>query len=202
MPTTTHQAVHAACTAQLTVPSPLGPMLLARSAQGLCGAWFENQKHHPGHLAAPEAADDPLLSEAAWRLAAYFSGSPDAVPGLAAGLPLDPQGSDFQRRVWLQLAAIPCGRTLTYGQVAAAVGSPQAVRAVGAAIGRNPVSVFIPCHRVVGGGGALTGYAGGLPRKLALLRREGVEGLPQGALIEGTGASATSEPRRRIAAVV
>lgn len=199
---TTRQAVHAACTAQLTVPSPLGPVLLARSAQGLCGTWFEGQKHHPGDLAAPKADDDPLLSEAARRLVAYFSGQTDAVSNLATGLPLDPQGSDFQRRIWLQLAAIPCGRTFTYGQIAAAAGSPQAVRAVGAAIGKNPVSIFIPCHRVVGCSGALTGYAGGLPRKLALLTREGVEGLPQVALIVDTETSAISKQRRPIAVAV
>lgn len=90
----------------------------------------------------------------------------------AAGVPLDLGGTPFQQAVWQQLQRIPAGRTCSYGELAAAIGRPAAVRAVGAAVGRNPVSVLVPCHRVLGHGGALTGYAGGLPRKLALLAAE------------------------------
>jgi len=156
------------CTAQSTIATPLGPMLLARTASGLCGAWFEAQKHHPGLLSAPQQPDDPLLARAAAQLAAYFAGRHDG----RFDLPLDLQGTPFQRSVWQALLDIAAGTTRSYGEVARSVAAPAAVRAVGAAVGRNPVSVIVPCHRVVGSGGALTGYAGGLPRKQALLALE------------------------------
>lgn len=163
-------ALHAACTAQATFVSPLGPILLARTANGLAGAWFSGQKHHPPRLAAPERADDPLLLQAAAQLRAYFDGH-------AAGfdVPLDLQGTAFQRAVWAALIAIPRGQTRSYGEIAATLGSAGAVRAVGGAIGRNPVSVIVPCHRVVGANGSLTGYAGGTDRKQALLGLEKAE---------------------------
>jgi methylated-DNA-[protein]-cysteine S-methyltransferase len=180
--TSTTQAAHAACVAQLTVPSPLGPVLLARSRQGLCGAWFDGQKHHPGPLSAPVAASDSLLLRAARQLADYFAGRRSVFD-----LPFDPQGSAFQRRVWQALIDVQPGHTTSYGQIALTIEAPQAVRAVGAAVGKNPLSIFIPCHRIVGGDGALTGYAGGLGRKQALLELEGAPGFQAGLFTGGAG---------------
>ncbi len=144
-------------------------MLLARTPRGLAGAWFEGQKDHPGTLPAPVVRDDPLLAAVARRLVAYFSGDEAGVHDS----PLDLLGTPFQRAVWQALRGIARGATASYGEIARRVGAPAAVRAVGAAVGRNPVSVIVPCHRVIGAGGALTGYAGGLERKAALLRLEG-----------------------------
>ena len=159
----------AACTAQSTINTPLGPVLLARTDSGLAGAWFEGQKAHPGRIAAPRVDDDPLLHEAAAQLAAYFNGRRNSFK-----LPLDLLGTAFQRQVWQALLVIGRGQTTSYGDIARGIGSPLAVRAVGAAVGRNPLSVIVPCHRVLGRDGSLTGYAGGLHRKGALLRLEGV----------------------------
>ena len=161
-------SIHAACTAQCTVASPLGPVLLARTAKGLAGAWFEGQKHHPGHLNAPLLPNDFLLTRAAAQLRRYF-----ASESTTFDLQLDLLGTPFQQSVWRALRAIPPGRTQTYGVIAKTVAAATAVRAVGGAVGRNPVSVIVPCHRVVGSDGSLTGYAGGTDRKLALLKLEG-----------------------------
>ena len=160
--------VHTACTAQCSVNSPLGPVLLARTAKGLAGAWFEGQKHHPGVLAAPVLPDDPLLETAAAQLQRYFAGK-----ATSFDLPLDLLGTAFQQAVWQALLAIPPGSTRSYGDIARSVAAASAVRAVGGAVGRNPVSVIVPCHRVVGSDSSLTGYAGGTDRKLALLKLEG-----------------------------
>ena len=161
-------ALRSRCTAQAQVHTPLGTLLLARTAQGLAGAWFEAQKHHPGELAAPLRRDDALLQAAARQLSAYFAGDPALFD-----VPLDLQGTAFQRSVWQVLLNIGRGATRSYGDIALQLGSPKAVRAVGAAVGRNPVSVIVPCHRVLGSSGLLTGYAGGVERKLALLQLEG-----------------------------
>ena len=158
----------AAVTAQRRIDTPLGAMLLARTAAGLAGVWFEGQRWHPGLLAAPSSPGDALLAEAARQLAGYFAGTRRAFDP-----PLDPRGTAFQRAVWQRLGAIGRGRTTTYGAVARELGASRAVRAVGAAIGRNPLSIVVPCHRVLGAGGAPTGYAGGLHRKAALLALEG-----------------------------
>jgi len=160
-------SIHAACTAQCAVESPLGPMLLARTAKGLAGVWFDGQKHHPGVLCAPVFRHDPLLREAASQLKAYFDGA-----STPFDLPLDLLGTPFQQSVWRVLLAIPAGSTRSYGTITTHVASATAVRAVGGAVGRNPVSVIVPCHRVVGVDGSLTGYAGGMDRKLALLALE------------------------------
>jgi len=162
-------SLQSACTAQATMDSPLGAMLLARTAKGLAGVWFEGQKDHPGVLRAQELPNDPLLREAAAQLADYFAGRRRCFD-----LPLDLHGTSFQRSVWQALLGIASGRTLSYGAIARQLGSAHAVRAVGAAVGKNPVSVIVPCHRVIGSDGGLTGYAGGLDRKRALLRLEGV----------------------------
>lgn len=149
--------------------SPLGPMVVAASAQGLAGLWFEGQKHMPDHARWPEATAHPVLSRATQQLDEYFSGQRRCFD-----LPLDlGAGTPFQQSVWLALQQIPCGDTTSYGQLSQRIGKPAAVRAVGAAVGRNPVSVVVPCHRVVGASGALTGYAGGVDRKSALLQLEG-----------------------------
>ena len=162
--------LQAVCTAQATVDSPLGDMLLARTATGLAGMWFEGQKAHPGALpTVPHDPQDPLLQQAAQQLADYFAGRREHFD-----LPLDLQGTPFQQTVWQALLRIPAGGTCTYAAIAREVGAPLAVRAVGAAVGRNPVSVIVPCHRVLGHDGSLTGYAGGLHRKHALLQLEGV----------------------------
>jgi methylated-DNA-[protein]-cysteine S-methyltransferase len=155
------------CTAQALVDPPLGPVRLARTANGLAGLWFEGQKHHPGPLAAPLRPDDPLLRQASDTLQRYFAGE-----AAAFDLPLDLHGTPFQRSVWQALLRIPAGRTCSYGEIAQAIGAPQAVRAVGAAVGRNPASLVVPCHRVLGRDGSLTGYAGGVQRKQALLTLE------------------------------
>ena len=161
-------AIQAACTAQTLYTSPLGPMLLARTHTGLAGAWFMRQKDHPGELAAPQRPDDPLLQRAVDQFKRYFAGSQEGFD-----LPLDLLGTPFQRDVWLALLRIPPGTTQTYGAIARAVGTPEAARAVGAAVGKNPLGVIVPCHRVIGSNGALTGYAAGLERKTALLELEG-----------------------------
>lgn len=152
--------------------SPLGRLTLACSDAGLCGVWFEAQRHGPqaqevqGWQIAPE---HPLLQATAAQLQDYFAGRRTVFD-----VPLDlSRGSAFQQAVWQALLAIPAGTCQSYGQLAARLGQPQAARAVGAAVGRNPVSLIVPCHRVLGSAGQLTGYAGGLERKHALLQLEG-----------------------------
>jgi methylated-DNA-[protein]-cysteine S-methyltransferase len=157
-----------ACTAQTTIATPLGAMLLARSEKGLAGIWFDGQKHHPEPIVAERVPGDALLRRAAEQLRAYFAGE-----SLAFDVPLDLRGTAFQRRVWDALLSIPTRETRSYGAIATALGMPAAVRAVGAAVGRNPVSIIVPCHRVIGSDGSLTGYAGGIERKTALLTLEG-----------------------------
>lgn len=166
--TLTRAALPARITAQTRWTSPLGEVLLARTADGLAGVWFEGQKDHPGPLGAPVVPDDPLLTATVAHLGAYFGGA-----AAAFALPLDLHGTPFQRAVWQVLLGIAPGRTRSYGEIARAVGAPSAVRAVGAAVGKNPVSVIVPCHRVLGRNGSLTGYAGGIDRKRALLALEG-----------------------------
>ena len=164
---TTTDSIRSACTAQTTFATPLGALLLVRTARGLAGAWFEGQKHHPGPIDAPQRADDALLCHAAEQLSAYFAGASERFDVL-----LDLHGTNFQRAVWQALLAIPAGATRSYADIARAIETPAATRAVGAAVGRNPVSVIVPCHRVLGSDGSLTGYAGGVERKRALLALE------------------------------
>ncbi|HSV78417.1 MAG TPA: methylated-DNA--[protein]-cysteine S-methyltransferase [Ramlibacter sp.] len=149
--------------------SPLGPMLLAATDRGLAGLWFEGQRHGPDASGWPEDPAHPVLRAAVGQLQEYFAGQRTAF-----SLPLDLRlGTAFQQSVWQALLAIPAGRTTSYAELGRRLGRPQAARAVGAAVGRNPVSIVVPCHRVLGTAGALTGYAGGLERKSALLRLEG-----------------------------
>ena len=153
--------------AQARIDSPLGPLTLAATERGLAGAWFEAQQHYPQHIVTPVNAAHPLLRLAAQEFDAYWR---DAVHRFT--VPLDARGTDFQQQVWRALRAIGAGSVMSYGELAARIGRPAAVRAVGTAIGRNPLSVIVPCHRVIGRDGSLTGYAGGLHRKAALLKHE------------------------------
>lgn len=155
--------------AQCRVSTPLGPMTLAATERGLAGAWFDAQSHHPGELDAPLQPAQRWLRQAAQELGEYFAGRRPQF-----SVPLDPQGTPFQQSVWQALQRIARGSSSSYGAIAQQLQRPEAARAVGAAVGRNPVSVFVPCHRVLGRDGSLTGYAGGLPRKQALLALEGV----------------------------
>jgi len=151
------------------IDSPLGGMLLAATDQGLAGAWFDHQRHWPDTTGWRDDDAHPVLRSAAAQLRDYFAGRRQHFD-----LPLDlSHGTEFQQAVWQALLAIPRGGTVSYGSLSAGVGRPAAVRAVGAAVGRNPISVIVPCHRVVGSDGSLTGYAGGLERKSALLSLEG-----------------------------
>ena len=155
-------------TVQARYESPLGPMILAATDLGLAGLWFEGQRHLPDTSAWPDAPTHPVLLEAVAQLRDYFAGRRTRF-----ALPLDLHGGTaFQQSVWQALLAIPAGGTTSYGDIGQRVGRPSAVRAVGAAVGRNPVSIVVPCHRVVGRDGSLTGYAGGLKRKSALLELE------------------------------
>ena len=153
--------------------SPLGQIQLACTDHGLCGVWFvTEQKHAPAtERFAPEQhrPDDPLLRLSTEQLQAYFTGRLQAFD-----LQLDlSAGTVFQQSVWQALLRMPHGTTGSYLALATALGKPSATRAVGAAVGRNPVSIIVPCHRVLGHTGQLTGYAGGLWRKQALLELEG-----------------------------
>ena len=148
--------------------SPLGPMTLAATDKALAGVWFDGQKHMPDARGWPEQPEHPVLQQARRELAQYFAGERQQFE-----VPLDTsRGTEFQQQVWRGLLDIPAGQTISYGTLGARIGRAAAVRAVGAAVGRNPLSIVVPCHRVLGANGALTGYAGGLERKTALLQLE------------------------------
>lgn len=142
----------------MTLQSPIGPLKLTEENGKLTGLSFG---------AADQETPTPFLRQCARELAEYFGGSRTEFT-----LPLSPAGTDFQKRVWKELNRIPYGETKTYGEIAAAIGSPKAARAVGMACNRNPIAVIVPCHRVVGSGGSLVGYAGGLSIKEQLLSLE------------------------------
>ncbi len=151
-----------------TFQSPLGLVRLAASSKGLCGVWFEGQRHQPETSAWPSVADQPILQQAMRQLTQYFAGQRQHFD-----VPLDlSSGTPFQQAVWQALQGLSFGKTCSYGTLSARVGRPTAVRAVSSAVGRNPISIIVPCHRVLGATGALTGYAGGLERKAALLKLE------------------------------
>lgn len=155
--------------ASTVTDGPLGSMLLAASPRGLCGLWFATgQRNTPEHAAWPRDPAHPVLAAASAQLADYFGGRLRTFD-----LPLDlSAGTPFQQSAWRTLLALPWGGTISYGELARRMGRPEASRAAGVAIGRNPISIIVPCHRVVGANGSLTGYAGGLERKTALLRLE------------------------------
>jgi methylated-DNA-[protein]-cysteine S-methyltransferase len=153
--------------------SPVGPLTLVADDDRLCGLYMEQHRHAPDP-ATFGTADPGAFGAVVEQLSAYFAGELTRFD-----LRLAPEGTEFQRRVWSALAEIPYGETLTYGQLAARLGQPTASRAVGLANGRNPVSIVVPCHRVIGADGSMTGYGGGLERKRYLL-----------ALEQGTGDAA------------
>jgi methylated-DNA-[protein]-cysteine S-methyltransferase len=153
-------------------PSTQGNLYLAATPQGLAGMWFTDQRHLPD-VSNWQKRDDinqqQILKETHRQLQAYFAGELkqfDVPLDLSAGTP-------FQQAVWQALLKIPFGKTTSYGALSSSIGKPLAVRAVGTAIGRNPIGIIVPCHRVVGADGSLTGYAGGLHRKEAFLTLEG-----------------------------
>jgi methylated-DNA-[protein]-cysteine S-methyltransferase len=156
--------------AQAEIDSPIGPLTALATERGLAGLWFDAQTHHPGDLEAPVNPRSPHIAAMRRWLDAYWSGREPSPRDVM----LDLHGTPFQRAVWKALLTIPFGRTRSYGEIAAQVGPSAVPRATGAAVGRNPVSILVPCHRVIGADGSLTGYAGGLPRKEKLLQHEGV----------------------------
>lgn len=155
--------------------SPLGNILLAADDLGLTGLWFEGQKYFALHLDKTcEEKELPLFKDAKKWLDIYFSGkNPDFK------VPLHLHGTDFQKEVWNILFEIPYGQTMTYGEIARQIASKRgrnsmSAQAVGGAVGHNPISIIVPCHRVVGTKGSLTGYAGGIDKKIALLTLENI----------------------------
>ena len=155
--------------------SPMGNILLAADDMGLTGLWFEGQKYFALSLDKEHTEREiPLFEKVRHWLAVYFSGKePDFT------VPLHFTGTAFQKQVWEILCSIPYGRTMTYGEIASQVAAKRGLphmsaQAVGGAVGHNPISIVVPCHRVVGTDGSLTGYAGGLDKKVKLLKLEGI----------------------------
>lgn len=160
-----------------TMPSPVGELTLVANDEGLIAVLWENDdpRRVPFEAGAlQESARHPVLRETQRQLEAYFAGKLETF-----SLQLAFRGTEFQRKVWQALTTIPFGETRSYGQIAAQIGHPAAVRAVGAANGRNPISIIAPCHRVIGANGKLTGFAGGLAAKAFLLRLEAKDQLLQ-----------------------
>jgi methylated-DNA-[protein]-cysteine S-methyltransferase len=162
----------------LVVDSPVGPLRIVESAGSIVEVSFAPENGSsaaapaaPGAYRSPDGAG-PLPEKTARELADYFAGKLKRFT-----VPVLPEGTEFERLVWAELLTIPWGTTRTYGEIAVAIGKPNASRAVGRAIGANPVAIIIPCHRVIGKDGSLTGYAGGLDRKKTLLAIEGFDGM-------------------------
>ena len=160
--------------------SPLGTLCFCGTDRGLVGLYMENHRHGPSVAErAGWSREDDRFTDARQQLAEYLSGRRRTfdliVDHDATG------GTEFQRRVWAVLRTIPYGTTISYGEIARRLGQPAAVRAVGLANGRNPLSIIVPCHRVVGSGGLLTGYGGGMARKRWLLDLEAGDALPLGS---------------------
>ena len=155
-------------TCSTTMPSPVGELRLVAVEHALAAIYFPESRDAPV-VATParSAPDHPVLRLAAVQLAEYFAGDRDRF-----SIPLAPRGTPFQHKVWQALAAIPYGETRSYGEIARAIGTPSASRAVGAANGRNPLPIIVPCHRVIGADGTLTGFGGGLDAKRWLLAHE------------------------------
>lgn len=152
--------------------SPLGGITLSSDGEALTGLWFDGQRYFPDLIGAVRQGHLSVLDEAVRWLDLYFSRKD---PGFTP--PLRPLGATpFRQAVWESLLKIPYGETSTYGQIAELLGLSGGAQAVGAAVGHNPISLIIPCHRVLGASGSLVGYAGGLDRKAALLRLEGIIG--------------------------
>jgi methylated-DNA-[protein]-cysteine S-methyltransferase len=163
-------------TIMTTVSSPVGELTLTATEEGLTGVYFDRGSHPPPKREVSAWVEDDgargraseILADARAQLAAYFAGDRTSFD-----LPLAPGGTEFQRRVWSALREIAFGSTTSYGDIARQIGAPKAVRAVGAANGRNPIPIIVPCHRVIGSNGSLTGFGGGIERKEWLLSHEG-----------------------------
>ena len=159
---------------ECVIPSPLGPVQIVTEHERIIAVRFVAEAFASKQLMATIAHSE-VLTQACEQLNRYFAGELSEFD-----LPLAPQGTDFQRQVWQQLQRIPYGATCSYQAVAAGINNPKAVRAVGLANSRNPIAIIIPCHRVIGANGHLTGYAGGLDKKTWLLNREGWQPGEQG----------------------
>ena len=152
-----------------TYVSPYGPMFLVATNNGICGVYFKGQKYFPERDGNRQRAPGhAILKQAKQELAEYFAGKRRRFE-----VALDPDGTAFQRSVWNAISRVGFGETITYAMLAAKAGHRGSARAAGAATGRNPISIIVPCHRIIGANGSLTGYAGGLERKRALLALEG-----------------------------
>ncbi|MEM9586149.1 MAG: methylated-DNA--[protein]-cysteine S-methyltransferase [Planctomycetota bacterium] len=147
-------------------PSPLGPLLLTGNDRGLTGLFFRDHLYPPKQDESWKHDTEPF-GDVAEQIDEYLEGEREKFE-----LPLSLSGTEFQKSVWQLLLEIPCGQTRTYGSIARQLGKPNGGRAVGAAVGRNPISIIVPCHRVIGASGSLTGYAGGVRRKEFLLELE------------------------------
>ena len=153
--------------------SPHGRMLLVASEEGVTGVYFDGQKYHPDlDPGWRRDAGHDVLARAKRELAEYFAGERTTFD-----TPLAPEGTPFQKAVWRAISTVAFGETITYDELARRAGFPGSARAAGAATGRNPLTILVPCHRIVGANGSLTGYAGGLDRKRALLALE--SGIPE-----------------------
>ena len=149
------------------VPAPIGRLIVASDGDAVAGVWMANASPSDEHWAR-QRGSDAMLAETRRQLTAYFAGTLRDFD-----LPLAPNGTEFQRRVWTALTKIPYGETISYADLARRIQSAAAIRAVGAANGRNPIPIIVPCHRVIGSDGSLTGFGGGLDRKRWLLAHEG-----------------------------
>ena len=152
-----------------TYDSPQGPMLLVATDDGLCGVYFDGQKYFPDSNEGKRDARHAPLRQAKLELKEYFAGRRKRFQ-----VALDPQGTPFQRSIWKAISKVGFGETISYAELARRAGHPGSARAAGAATGRNPIGIIVPCHRIMGSDGTLTGYAGGLDRKRALLALEGI----------------------------
>ena len=158
------------------IATPIGTLIATAVGGALTGLYFHHEKHVPTMTKDwREDAKAAPLPECAKQVREYFESGRRTFD-----LPLAPEGTDFQRRIWIEIARIPYGETITYAELAQRAGASGSARAAGAATGRNPISIIVPCHRVVGSDGSLTGYAGGLARKTRLLE---IEGVLQGSLV-------------------
>lgn len=173
------------------IDSPIGQLTLVRNDAGLTGVYMPDHRPTPDESSFGDR-DDAAFADAVQQFGEYWAGERTAFD-----LPIAPTGTEFQQRVWNALRTIPHGETRTYGWIADQIGQPTAVRAVGLANGRNPLSIVVPCHRVVGAKGALTGYAGGVDRKRFLLDHEAGAALDLGATSVGarSGTAGTSGTR-------
>lgn len=152
------------------ITSPVGPItLIANHEALLCLSWGGDPSKLPDSHSAAPGSNHKILNQTQKQLEEYFNGK-----RFSFDIPLDPQGTEFQKQVWQQLLKIPYGKHITYGEQAQRLGRPKAARAVGAANGKNPIGIIIPCHRVIGASGHLTGFAGGLEMKKQLLTLEGI----------------------------